>query len=156
MIQFVFSAAAVFGLCWVWKIGYVGDILIIAITNATPRWLNERLPALAVLILSIVAGVYAPSALEDDTDPAIAAGVLLGFGAYIAVRLPGSIRDRRLAQEAAKQALLEGPSSVIPPGGSSIPPPPSFTGGPAHLAGGGDQSLPPAVGDVPPSPQQRS
>lgn len=112
MLQFLMVAAVMFGLCWVWVGGYLADFVIWVISKVTPNSTNEQGLAYVVGAVFLALGIIAALATRNGSVGPTLGGAIAGAGLYIAVRLPGKIRNnrlRRLANGAASE-LSDSPS----------------------------------------------
>jgi hypothetical protein len=106
MVEFIVVAAAAFGLCWVWVGGYLADFFIWIISKLTPDTSDEKTLAYVVAGIFLAFGIVI-AVIQSQQNGASIGGLVVGIGAYIAVRLPGKIRVKR-ENKAIKRASSQG------------------------------------------------
>lgn len=104
MLTFLGVAAGMFVLCWIWVGGYIADFVIWVISKFVGDSTNEKNVAIGVGVVAAVIGIIVAVAGRGDASAGLGGGIL-GVGAYIAVRLPGKVNEKRAREEAKLAAL---------------------------------------------------
>lgn len=116
MLEFLVAAAVVFVACWVWIGGYLADFVVWLVSKLTPSSSNETNLAFVLAGIFFVLGVVVAMNTEGKAGSTLG-GAVAGAGLYIAVRLPGKIRNQR----AARATTTELGTDVVPSPAASTP-----------------------------------
>ena len=99
LLAFLGAAVAAFVLCWIWVGGYVADFAIWLISKFVSTQANEKNVAIGVGVGAVVLGIIVATVWSYNNAAAGLGGLIAGVGAYIAVRLPGKVREKREKME---------------------------------------------------------
>lgn len=120
MLEFLAAAAVVFAACWIWVGGYLADFVVWLISKLTPSSSNETNLAYALAGIFFVLGIVVAMNTEGKAGSTLG-GAVAGAGLYVAVRLPGKIRDKRAARAGVTVFEPEPPAAIQPPEPPQLP-----------------------------------
>lgn len=93
---FLLMTVCAFAACWIWVGGYIADFVIWIVSKLVPDEANEVTVAVILGAVFGVVGIIVAVAIPEAGP--VLGGLIVGVGAYIAVRLPFKVQNKRFAR----------------------------------------------------------